>query len=254
VDKLIKAKGKAFKAEFEKFTQRLELLLIEVRKITDVTKDIDDVASEIAETVRIIISNRDIIEKSGIAKNLASCTTCGIIYFAVMWAVVHKLGLLFGDEKPCRRSVMLMDEMLLGSIVKDILSGNDVFAANSASAAELLKVLCLVSDDMPAKPSDIPSITLKLIEDDEARSLLGVNSYNKVEWFNKESYEALAVWLLYINTIKKIEANPEEKLSSADLSARILKLLEAGEESSYRLDWLLDLLSKSFGDGENEKD
>jgi len=137
--------------------------------------------------------------------------------------------------------------MLFSGIIKESLSEHYECSVDGNRAIDLLKILCSEEDRSVPLAESLPEITLDLITDDDVRSLLGINIYNDIEWFNRESYQALAVWLLYIFTLKKIEQNPEEKNATVDLFRTLDRLVEAAEESSYRLDWLIKLLSKPFG-------
>ncbi len=249
---LINATGKGLDTEIEKFEERLERLITEIRKVTSIKPDTDDILKVTSDKLRLVIENKNLISDSSFMDKLQTCTDSGALCFAVIWAMIHNLGALFTDSNTGRRTRLLLDEMLFSGIIKEFISEHDECSVDGDHAIELLKILCSEEDRSLPIIENLPEITLELITDSDVRSLLGINIYNDIEWFNRESYQVLATWLFYIFTLKKIEQNPEEKNATAELFRTLDRLLEAAEESSYRLDWLIKLLSKPFGDDGND--
>ena len=250
---LINATDKNLKTELERFEDIFLRLIIEIRKVTSIKSDTKEIVKKTSDKLKLVIENRGLISEGSFMDKLPSCTESGALGFAIIWAMIHNLGALFTDNNTGRRTRLLLEEMLFSGIIKETLSEHDECSVDGDHAIELLKVLCSEEDRRLPIIENLPEITLELIADNDVRSLLGINIYNDIEWFNKESYQSLAVWLFYIFTLKKLEQNPEEKTPTADLFRTLDMLVEAAEESSYRLDWLIKLLSKPFGDGSDDK-
>jgi glycosidase len=252
--RLAGASGKALSRELEHFQGRLELLIMEIRKVSAVMEGAaDKVLERTLIKVRLVLESRKLIQGGAFIEKMPNCSESGVLNFAITWAAIHNLGALFTEESPGRRTKELIDEMLLSGIIREMLSKCDECTLDGGHAVELVRILCSEDDRKPADPPDIPGITVELIGDADVRSLLGINNYNGIEWFNKETFEMLTAWLLYINRLKKMEKKPDAKKIYTEFSDTLDKLVEAGAESSYRLDWLIMMLSESFGDTGDEK-
>jgi glycosidase len=247
VKALINSTDKSLITEIERFEDSLLRLIIEIRKVTSIKAETEEIVKKTSDKLKLVIKNKDLISSGSFMDKLPSCTEAGALGFAIIWAMIHNLGALFKDNNKGRRTRLLLDEMLFSGIIKEFISEQEECSVDGDHAIELLKILCSEEDRALPIIESLPEITLELIADNDVRSLLGINIYNDIEWFNRESYQALASWLFYIFTIKKIEQNPEEKNETADLFRTLDRLVEAAEESSYRLDWLIKLLSEPFG-------
>jgi hypothetical protein len=89
------------------------------------------------------------------------------------------------------------------------------------------------------------------LKDSEVQRWMGINRYQGILWYNKESFEAL-VWWFFVGAVVDILAeapmgqdkSPEEEaqvLQRIDKSFALVKrMLEAESASAYQLDKLLD--------------
>jgi len=82
-----------------------------------------------------------------------------------------------------------------------------------------------------------------LLRDGDVQRFIGVNRYQGVLWFNKESFAELLWWLLLVGVLEAQTAvgRPAEAVST-DITARYAvtrKLREAAERSGYRVEGLL---------------
>ncbi len=85
---------------------------------------------------------------------------------------------------------------------------------------------------------------IDLLSDPIIRAFLGVNTYNEIEWFNKEQAEEFLNWALLISTSnfltgsdKKLKAKDKEKIKKYEEKAQLVK--EAISRSKYHFDLLL---------------
>jgi hypothetical protein len=84
------------------------------------------------------------------------------------------------------------------------------------------------------------------LHDGEVQHFLQVNRYQDVLWFNKEAFEQLARWMLFVATVSISAESPQP---AVEVAPRIVaaydpvkRLLQAEEKSEYQLERLLAVL------------
>ena len=80
-----------------------------------------------------------------------------------------------------------------------------------------------------------------LLKDTEVQQFIQVNRHQGVLWFNKESFDELAGWLLMLSSVHSLVALPEAEVAPQIVSHLpvIQGLLRAEQASGYRVDRLL---------------
>jgi hypothetical protein len=105
--------------------------------------------------------------------------------------------------------------------------------------------------DIPeAKPKEKfeYKILTNLLSDSDIQLYLGVNRYQDILWFNKESFEDLLWWLYIIAALEVscqyLKADQTENISRVLLKCYngISNLISTSEASGYKLEKLLDLV------------
>jgi hypothetical protein len=88
----------------------------------------------------------------------------------------------------------------------------------------------------------------RILSDNDAQIYLGVNRYQDVLWFNKESFEDL-LWWLYILAIVEISSQGLQTDQNNEIEKKILEcyneissLIKNAEASGYKLEKLLDIV------------
>jgi hypothetical protein len=115
------------------------------------------------------------------------------------------------------------------------------------SLVRLLGRLPVPASVASRKPGERPAALVRaLIADEAVRPYIGVNVWDDVAWFNRESYERLVWWLLLLDALAAVggpvppTARSREAVAErlADTDRLIATLIRAGEASGYQLDRL----------------
>jgi hypothetical protein len=144
------------------------------------------------------------------------------------------------------RAVLARDEFRLNPVFAALFHDLGEDAATAARLAETISVagrLPLPSSVIHLPPLDRAPALARAIEADEAvGAYIGVNLWQGVSWFNRESFEQLLWWMLALDTL---QATAMKSLSKTEVTARVaeadrltLALAQAGEASGYQLDKL----------------
>jgi glycosidase len=166
------------------------------------------------------------------------------------WAFVHAVGKLSDATNYDEQSRSWIDEWLLGRMIAGALRevGLDEIAA--ARAVVIIKRLTSHQHWFAAQGSEGAYETLEaLLRDSEMQQLLGVNRYQGVLWFNKQSFERLLWWLLLLAAVM-ISADPARTSNEVteDIAACygiVRRLRVAAAESGYQVEKLLGLAQAS---------
>ena len=157
---------------------------------------------------------------------------------ALGWLFVHYLGALVEPDDPAPLSRSWIDEWLLGRVLDETLREMGMDEGAAARGVALIKILTAHQRWFAGEPQ--PAAVLKaLLEDDDVRRFLGVNRYQDVLWYRKESFEELCRWLGLVAAVAA-EADghggPAEallaSLAAADAASeyQVEKLLSAAQE------------------------
>jgi hypothetical protein len=165
------------------------------------------------------------------------------------WVFTASLGKMIIPDKdhpgadPAEISRSWIDEWLLGKIIAGTLQELGMSEDTARRAITLVKIL--VKHRPPEKLP--PAFSLHaLLSDVAVQSYIGMNRYQDVLWFNKETFEEL-VWWLYATSVitttasKKVE-EPAAEFAKAilDLYEAVQRLLQAESESGFQVEKLLE--------------
>jgi glycosidase len=147
------------------------------------------------------------------------------------WALTHHLGAIAVPAPlAAEQSRSWIDEWLLAPIVRGALrdlDGDDAAAERGAALVGLL-----TSHAAPAIADEAPgpgALLDALLADRAAQQFIGVNRYNDVVYFNKESFELLIGWL---RAAARVLGAP------AQADAAYAQLARAAGESGYQVERL----------------
>jgi hypothetical protein len=171
------------------------------------------------------------------------------------WIFTHRLGAALGGSgadgsEAAGQSRTWMDEWLLGKLTAQALQDMGLSEAGAWRGVMVTKLLISCEDWCEAGgPAEEQAYTVlsSWLADAEVQSFLGVNRYQGVLWFNRESFKEL-LWWLYAAGAIKISARPAQPAESIrrDLAAcfdLIHRLDTAGEGSDYQVEKLLEAAS-----------
>jgi hypothetical protein len=157
------------------------------------------------------------------------------------WMFVHSLGKMLDQAGFAGVSRTWIDEWLLSPIITAALREFGVEEGAARRAVDVIKVLTTHQTwfDAETKAAQRPAQVLEtLLADDDARRFLNVNLYDKIEWYNKESFEELLAWLLLEEAVMaSVEGADVPKTLGAAYDV-VVALQAAEAKSEYQMEKL----------------
>jgi glycosidase len=160
------------------------------------------------------------------------------------WAFVHALGKLEDMADYDEQSRSWIDEWLLGRIIARALQEVGLDETAAARAVVIIKRLTSHQHWFAAQDTAGAHETLEaLLRDSEMQQLLGINRYQGVLWFNKQSFERLLWWLLLLAAVMisadaaRAPSEVTEEIAACYTSTR--RMRAAAAESGYQVEKLL---------------
>ena len=161
----------------------------------------------------------------------------------------HLLGEVTGSPEAPEVSRSWMDEWLFSKIIVRALGDLGVEEGETQRAISLIKIL--TAHQGWHSPFPQPHALLQnWLKDSEVQRWIGVNRYQGILWYNKESFEALLWWFFVTSLLDLLaeapvghEKTPEEEArlvqTIKEIHVLIEKLLEAEAASDYQVEKLL---------------
>lgn len=171
------------------------------------------------------------------------------IQWLVMWSLLSASGRLAHSGGDPEVAGEWVDEWLLGRLVMRRAMEWEVDEDAARRLAAILRALVVLDDFMqyPAMSHTRWSRFGDLIAgDSEIRWIIGANEFDGVVWINKEAWEELMDWLragMLIRYAARHRLARTRRMPGRHLGG-IEKLANLAEDSEYRLDRLLDSLSR----------
>jgi hypothetical protein len=172
------------------------------------------------------------------------------------WLFTKELGRAVSSEGFEEISRSWMDEWMLNKLLISALNDLGLDERSNWRAVSLVKLL--ISHHSWWKILDNPAaikgrsagyqVLTSILSDSDALSYLGVNRYQDVLWFNKESFEDLLWWLFIISSVEIISASGTGIPSDADAITilrcftEITDLITHAQASGYKLEKLFELV------------
>ena len=123
----------------------------------------------------------------------------------LLWGILCRIGTLVEPEAVPVKSRALMDDLLLGKVLRQSLVSLGL--DEGAARFELLLVQTLVSYQdwyELCVEGGLGPVMENLFADADAQTFMGVNEFGGKLWFNKESFERLLYWLFTISAIRSM--------------------------------------------------
>ena len=172
------------------------------------------------------------------------------------WLFTAALGKISSEVGYEEISRSWMDEWMLNKIIASTLNDLGLDKRSDWRAVTLIKLLTshhawwrlIDVDHVKGQKGAAYSILTSILSDSDALAYLGVNRYQDVLWFNKESFEDLLWWLMVIASVEISGTHLDE--DQTNLAGKsilpcyqvISNLLASAQASGYKLEKLLELV------------
>ncbi|MBA3945381.1 MAG: alpha-amylase [Herpetosiphonaceae bacterium] len=236
--------------------QKMLHLFEAIKHMLELTTDAVPIARQVCHTLEVMLClpvlqhHLDVatsVEDDAAVKYLTSQLHDDTLTWGTLfgWLSVYALGQITATTEPALQSRQWIDEWLLGPIMADALRNMGADATASERAVTLIKLLTTHQQwfkDLERTNAQQVYLT-QLVEDHDVQQWLGVNTFEGVRYFNRESFEQL-LWWLFVTAVITTTAHPQESPSVIDtgviaLHHQLQQWLEASERSGYQLDTLM---------------
>ncbi len=260
--------GQNYQTALEEVEGKTLHLLQEIKQLIQGQGDETDIAAGLRQKLEVILqlpaldhylSKPDSPEYTQALEYLSSKKEDDPLVWGTMlgWLFTHNLGAIAGSASPdslAEVSRSWIDEWLFGKILAGALHDLGIDDASSWRAVALIKILVMHTvSALPAAVKDktkaaASSQAYRLLEtwlrDSEVQRFIGVNRYQDVLWFNKESFDNLAWWMFTVQIIE-ICANPAltpDEAGKAILACYdlIQHIRQAEDASGFQVEKLLN--------------
>jgi hypothetical protein len=225
----------------ERFEQHLRTFLTEFAAFTGSTVDTNRIVTDVVhrlETMIDLLVCADDQQAQRIGAPLADDPARWGT--AVAWTTLHRLGLMVATDDIAGQSRSLIDEYLLGRALQAALVEFGYSDDIAADAVQLVKILTTQQRWHATFAEEYRTLASTLMSDGDVQSFTRVNRFQGVLWFNKERFERLLRWLdLIAVAALQAEATPDADAIRADCAQTIERLIDAAEQSGYRVEQLL---------------
>jgi len=155
------------------------------------------------------------------------------------WLALHDLGRLKIGQDYGRVSALWFDQWLFAKTIRETFAG---FGWDNEEAAKNTRLIrCLIAFAHAfAESEDVVGNLTAMLDNADVRNFLGVNSYDGVWWFRKESFEELLGWIFILAVIGILKKNsPDREAIVAQIEIQhqaVQRLLAHAAGAGYRLD------------------
>ena len=158
------------------------------------------------------------------------------------WLFTYQLGAVADEEAWTETSYAWIEDWLLSKVIATALDDMNIGDEAARRAVATIKLLIRHHDLLsPDAEVSVHETLRSLLNEPATQSYLGVNRYEGVLWFNKESFEKLLWWLMVATTVT---AATDAEVEIDEIVAKqydlIATLQEAKAASKYRVETLLE--------------
>jgi glycosidase len=240
-------------AVLKEVDDKTRLLLAEIKDLTQAGGDpqtlVEDTHNKLVSVMSLPLlktpqkseTDQDLQAKQFILSRLDSNP---LVWSAMLtWIFIHNLGKISLEEGYADISRSWIDEWLLGKIVAGALQDMQIEHGAAWRTVSLLKIItahhtwCLEQGSVKERADQALQSWLK---DTEVQRYLGVNRYQDILWFNKESLDEL-LWWMYATALIQVKAEPEMDQDLVLSCYQVVKHIQtASEASGYKVEKLLE--------------
>jgi glycosidase len=235
--------------------EKLTLLLEEIKQLTQDTRETEGVIKEILARLSIVMSlpllekeaAKD--EREAVTYLLSQLNSSPQVWGSLLtWVFLHGLGKIIDPADYQEISRSWIDEWLLGKIIAGGLQDMQVEQGAAWRAVSLIKILTAQHTwcwELEKGPGTAFRVLQNWLKDEEVHRYLGINRYQDILWFNKESFDELLWWMYVTGTVHALaDVEGVEKAGAPATDPilscyRVVQLIKkAADASGYQLEEL----------------
>jgi hypothetical protein len=223
---------KEIAAAREAFAAREGAFLTQLAKIAGL-------AEPLSESVESLAKELACIEAALADKNtiLAGETSRRLV---AAWLALHRIG----ELTPAVDAVVLVQEYGLARPLQEELSAEATTAGDTLAELDVPSVMALFR--IILRPTNLimllagkqAALLKQFLSDKDVTEFIGLHKADGVEWFIKERFEILLLWLEFTAQLSAVGAS--EKYETSAAAPLVKRLLAAAAHSGYRLDLFLE--------------
>jgi glycosidase len=252
-------------AVLDEAEQKMTALLSEVRKLIDGTGSERQTAARVRRELEAAMGLQDLKKEThlpdskelrGAGKMLKARKSDLPAWGRLLaWLFTHRLDEMLAGEGDREAARSWIDEWLLGKLITSALVELGLDERAAWRAVTMVKLLTGHEGwwELDSEPENLPYLVLqRWLRDGEVQQYLGVNRYQGVLWYNKESFDDLLWWQFKaaaVVILAETASLPEAEAKTAgEKAARritncfkiIQRLQEAEAASGFQLERLLE--------------
>ncbi len=152
-----------------------------------------------------------------------------------MWIVARQLGRLEGPRRGGERARVRYVKWHLGLLLVEVAQKLGLSEDAARALADEVELMITADRRDAAMPSSSEEIAA-VFEDPTGRRFLAVNTYQEVEWFNRERFSDLVGALCASAAVRSVTADPADAIAEVARACDAARLLiAAAEASDYRV-------------------
>jgi glycosidase len=228
-------------------------LLAEIKNLTQASGDIETLVKEIRSKLVAVMSlplletsleGETDLDRQSRLYLFSRLDRDPLVWSAILtWIFTHNLGKISLEEAYAEVSRSWIDEWLLGKIIAGALQDMQIEQGAAWRTVSLIKIITGHHTWCLEKRFEVVGTYQALqswLKDAEVQRYLGVNRYQDVLWFNKESFNEL-LWWMYVTALIQTRSLPESQQESILDCYQVIKQIQAASDASgYQVDKLLE--------------
>jgi glycosidase len=242
-----------FVAVLQEVDDKTRLLLAEIKNLTQAGGDpeslVEDTHNKLVSVMSLSLLETPLkteLDQALQAKQylFSRLDSDPMVWSAILtWTFTHNLGKLSSEEDYAEISRSWIDEWLLGKVIASALKDMQIDQGAAWRAVSLVKIITAhhtwYLNQAPVKEHASQALQ-SWLKDTEVQRYLGVNRYQDILWFNKESFEEL-LWWMYASALIQIKAEPETDQDSIVSCYQVIKQMKAASDASdFKIEKLLE--------------
>ena len=148
--------------------------------------------------------------------------------------------LLNGTQQ--QKPLDVFQHLHLDGVVKKIIVANGTKQSDAENIVSMFTSISKQHATIIGSSIELSSIAEQLFNDFDTASVLGVNQHNDIWYYNKEQFETLMKWVLFLRFLYTPRRPGKENIDMKLLERMLGRVRDASTRSEYKIDRLKELL------------